>query len=651
MKLRPIKWFMEVGQDPILAQAQAVQMRRQVPLLYGLLLINSTALAWSHADNAPILLTVAVPAFLLGVTAVRLIHWVRIRNDPTPEPQEARRQLRVISLAAAGFGVGYLAWSLSLAQYGGPFEQAHTALYVSTTVIGCIFCLIHVPQAAILGAAGVLPAYFLALLGQDQHAVFAPIALNVLLVVLVLLRVLCNTFENFSTEVAAREKLAEQHEEMVRLNAENHALAHTDSLTQLGNRRRFLADITAVTGDPANVGVTTIGVIDLDRFKPVNDTFGHSIGDELLNRIAERLRQVAGPSATLYRLGGDEFGVILHASPEEAAEIAERLCQAVAMPIFVGNRELSVGASPGLAHFMDEGTACRALWEHADHALYHAKRHRRGTAVTFTDDLEDVVRGEQLLEVELKAIDVDKDLQVHVQPIVDYASGGIVGGEVLVRWTSPQLGSVSPERFIAIAERSTIIHRITLSVVERALQLLAQLPEHYSLSVNVSACDLNAPETISAILSAVRRSRSDPGRLWIEVTETAVMRDLDAAIEALNMLRGAGLKIALDDFGTGYSSLSNLHRLPLDRVKIDRSFANDLGNSYSSSISRAVIGLCETLELSCVAEGVETAEQAALLREMGCTLLQGYFIAKPLPIAQFLALDAAAEHTAEYKAA
>ncbi|MXO67119.1 putative bifunctional diguanylate cyclase/phosphodiesterase [Altericroceibacterium endophyticum] len=636
-----LDWFREIGRDPILAKAQALQMRRQVPLLYSLLLINSTSIAWSQFGLAPLALTVSVPALLFGATISRLIYWMRARHKPPPTPEEAKRQLRTVTCIGGLSSIAYLIWALLLLQYGDAIDQAHVALYVSTTVLACIFCLFQLPQAAVVVSACVLPGFLVALIIQD-HFIFSPLAMNVALVVLVLLRVLFNSFESFRTEVAAREKLAQQRDEMVRLNSENHALAHTDSLTQLPNRRRFLEDLSAMAVDPSCLGGGVVGVIDLDRFKSVNDTFGHHLGDQLLKQVSHRLRQSAGPYATLYRLGGDEFGILIYLPLAQAEQFAERACEEIAKPIQLDDREISIGVSFGLAPYIDAGVQPRDLWERADQALYHAKRHQPGTVFTYTQDLEFLVRGEQQIEVELRSLNTDEDLDVRVQPVSDSTSGVILGGEVLVRWTSARLGPIPPQRFITIAERSSVIHRITLTVVKRALGILAQLPDHLSLAVNISASDLNSPDTIERVLSAVRDSGIDPSRLWFEVTETAVMHDVDAAIEALRMLRTAGMKIALDDFGTGYSSLSNLHRIPLDRVKIDQSFATDLQDNYSNSIALAVVNLCRTLGLSCVAEGVETPEQAAIFQSMGCEILQGYYISEPLPVSRFM--EMLAEH-------
>lgn len=631
---RLFQWFAGIGNDPTLALAQAEQLRRQIPLLYGLLLINSLAIAITHAGLAPPLLTFSVPAVLFGATLARLVYWSRSR--PIVDPARAQRLLRTLTVLAAVFGTAYVIWSSMLSRYGGIYERAHVALYVSTTVIGCIFCLTPLPQAAVVVAVCVLPAFWIDVLDQ-QHWAFAPITVNVLLVLAVLMRVLFNAFGSFRSEIGARQELARQHAELVRLNEANRQIAMTDSLTQLANRRRFYADLNSAIDGGARVGQMSVGIIDLDRFKPVNDTFGHHVGDELLAEVASRLQTTAGAQAAIYRLGGDEFAMITRIDPHASEILAQRLCDAVALPVRLGDRQMSVGASIGLASLTEADTSARALAERADHALYHAKRQRPGTIVTFTPELEKAVRDEQAIEVELQACVLDDELDIHVQPIVDARTGQMIGGEVLARWDSPRLGPVSPTAFITIAERSSLIHRITLVIVRRALALLGRLPDTISLSVNISACDLTSRATMAAIVDAVARSGVDPARLWIEVTETAVMRDTEAAIQALRGLRANGIKIALDDFGTGQSSLSNLHRLPLDKVKLDRSFINDLDDPGSRSIAMSVVELCRTLDLLCVAEGVETARQLATLRAMGCTLIQGYLFSPPRPVGQFLA--------------
>ncbi|MET3285985.1 UNVERIFIED_ORG: diguanylate cyclase (GGDEF)-like protein [Sphingomonas sp. 1057] len=414
-----------------------------------------------------------------------------------------------------------------------------------------------------------------------------------------------------------------------RQEREARLLADSDELTGLYNRRRFYADLEHAA-IPANLDAMTVGLIDLDRFKPINDTFGHLVGDGVLIEVARLLRDTAGPDATLYRLGGDEFAMIVQLDGAATLRLAETICAAVAAPMRIGDRQVSLGVSIGLAPFVDSELTPVDLAKRADHALYHAKRERPGQAVPFNLELERRLLDDHVIEAELHASEFENELHFDVQPIVSMQSGAVVGGELMARWTSARLGVVEPQRFVEIAERSTVIHVITRNAMRRALELLDMLPPGKTLSVNVSACDLHCAETVDAMLDMVSNSSADPRRLCIEVTETAVMRNLDAAIHALHRFRAIGMQVALDDFGTGYSSLSNLHRLPLDKVKIDRSFALNFDNSYSVSIVDAVVNLCHSLGLCCIVEGVETASQAFKLQKIGCDLMQGYLFSYPL---------------------
>lgn len=632
MVRRLYRWYAGIGDDPRLAIAQVTNLYRQVPLLYGLLLINSLAVAVTHRDSAPALLTVTVPALLFAVTLIRLLRWARAgRRGDAPSPAAARRQLRTITAAAAPIAIAYMIWSLLLMRYGGAAQQTHAAVYLSTTVMGCVFCLMSLPQAALLVATMVVPPFIAACLAHYQ-IMFAVIATNVALVVAVLLRVLFNSFDYFRDQVAARAALEQQHAELVRLNAENGRLALTDSLTALPNRRQFHHDLDLLAA--ARDGTPfAVGLLDLDRFKPVNDTYGHQVGDLLLVELARRMRAVAGGTTTVYRLGGDEFGLLTLGAREEAVAAAEWLCQSIAAPFSIGELRVAVGGSLGLAlsgEVEAAGALAGELFDRADYALYHAKRVNGGGTCVFTPDMARAIRTDRAIEAALQASALDEELRVVAQPIVAAASGTIVAVEWLARWRSPLVGEVSPAEFIALAERSSLIHGITLAVFRKGLAAARTLPAELALSFNLSACDLHSPATMAAIEREITASGVAAERIWIEVTETAVMRDPPAAARALAQLRARGIKVALDDFGTGHSSLSNLHQLPLDKVKIDRSFLADDEAARGWAVVAAVVALCRSLALECVAEGVETEAQLDALLRIGCGAVQGYLFSPPV---------------------
>jgi diguanylate cyclase (GGDEF)-like protein len=631
---RPFRWFAEIGNDPALAVPQAVSLRRQVPLLYGLLLINSLAVAITHHDTAPAVLAISVPAGLFGITLVRMTHWLRQARNAPPSPEQARRQLRVMTAVAGPVALAYVAWSLALMPYGGPFEQAHVGLYISTTVIGCIFCLIALPQAALIVALSVMPPFIIMCFARQQ-LIFVTIGINVALVLAVLLRVLFNSFSHFRNQVLAGTLLAAQHEELQRLNDDNRRLAMTDALTGLANRRCFHADLDALTVARAGTPFV-VAILDLDRFKPINDTYGHHIGDRLLAEIGTRLRHTVGPKARVYRLGGDEFGII-DSNVDGFAAMSERLMQQIQAPLHVGEILLHVGGSLGVARCPDAGTAADDLFDRADYALYHAKHVRGGGVCVFTAALETAVRADRAIERALQASTLEDELSIVLQPIVELASGRLDAVEVLARWTSPQLGDVSAADFIAVAERSTAIHSITRAVIRKGLAAAQQLPEHVAVSFNISACDLTSATTLAFIRQEIARFAIDPARIWLEVTETAVMANAEAAAKALQDFRAIGVRIALDDFGTGYSSLGYIQRLPLDKIKIDRSFVAALDEPGGERIARAVITFCHTIGLSCVAEGVETPSQQRQLQEAGCGHAQGYLFSRPMTLDALLA--------------
>ncbi len=635
---RAIRWLSNPGDDPALAVAQVRQMQRQIPLLYGLLLLNASAIAITHFRSAPKLLTLSLPAILLLASIVRMAHWVQVRGS-VPTPAEAKRQLQTTTMLAGVLASGYVLWALLLAPYGGAFEQAHVALFISTTVIGCIFCLMHAPQAATLVAVSVIPPYFFFFLFFHESS-FAPLALNVTFVLIVLLRVLFRSFDSFRRLVHSQGELSLQTQQMAELAQQNRALAMTDSLTSLPNRRFFCRELELLAGRREHgCRPFTVMLIDLDCFKPINDTHGHQTGDQVLIEIAGRLQEAAEPGRVC-RLGGDEFGVLLEMAPADAERIARRVVRAVGVPLIVDDLRLTLAASIGLAGFPHAGGRASDLFDRADYALYHSKRSDRGGISVFTPEMEVAIRADRRIESALLSADLEQELDIKLQPIIDLSTGRVHAAEVLVRWTSPIIGSVPPDQFIPIAERTSIIHTITLIVLDRALQFAADAAPDVALSINMSTCDLSSVDTIDKMIGMIDRAGLASGRIWFEVTETAAMRNFDAAIVALERLRATGARIALDDFGTGHSSLSAMHRLPLDTIKVDRSFILALDDPSSRSIAEAIVGLCRTLGMDCVAEGVESKRQLARLQEMRCDLAQGYLFAQPLDRAKFRALVA-----------
>ena len=411
-------------------------------------------------------------------------------------------------------------------------------------------------------------------------------------------------------------------------------MSRNDALTGLCNRRVMAEVMRGLIRDcEADGGALSVLLMDLDRFKPINDLRGHDIGDRILQEVAMRLRNVCHEGQVPIRLGGDEFAVVLpeNAKLDGATSLARRIL-AVMKPKFpVGEGELSVGTSIGIAVW-SPGLDEEQLFRHADQAMYRAKQQGRGRMNFFDDSLGEKLRSAAELEVELTAAIEAEEIVPYFQPIVGIAERRLVGFEVLARWHHDRLGQIPPSRFIALAEDTGQINAISWLVLRQACDIARDWPEELSISFNLSPKQFRDSELAETISSVLRRSEFPPERLEIEITESAVIEDLDYARETIDQLRWLGIRISLDDFGTGFSSLATLSGLPFDRLKIDRSFVTQLTrDTQKAKIVAGIISLAESLELSVTAEGIETEDTYEMLADLQCELGQGYLFERPLP--------------------
>ena len=421
-----------------------------------------------------------------------------------------------------------------------------------------------------------------------------------------------------------------------RLHGDALKLANCDALTGLPNRRSFFREAET------QGALFDLALIDLDGFKPINDIYGHSVGDELLIAVASRLRDQCGTKgfaarqAFAARMGGDEFAVILPGQRSEAElqAFGIALCDALRETYLLGGVAANISASVGFVRSAGDGLTVSQLLERADYALYFAKQNLRGAPVIFTRAHEAEMHDFSIVDQTLRAADLDAELSIVFQPQVDAIARRTVSFEALARWTSPRLGRVGPDVFIKAAERSGLITRITLILLEKALAGVADWPAEMRVSFNLSARDLRSSLAIANIRDTVKRSGVDPARIEFEITETAMLTDFEQACEALLQLKAMGCRIAVDDFGSGYSSFSYIHRLPVDKIKIDRSFVTQLVTHGSAvKIIKTIIDLCRNLHLDCVIEGVETERELTQLLNVKARYIQGYFFARPMPAA------------------
>jgi len=432
-------------------------------------------------------------------------------------------------------------------------------------------------------------------------------------------------------------------------------LAYYDGLTKLPNRTWSMEKLSVALAAARHQGATlAVLFLDLDRFQRINDTLGHSVGDRLLQGVAERLKRCLrssdgiargepmGSSDTVARLGGDEFIMSISdiTRGEDAAKVARRILDIFKEPFHIDEREIFVSGTIGISLFPHDGDDAEALLKNADAAMYHAKDAGRGSFQFFSASMNAAAVKRLSLETALRKALEREEFLLHFQPQIDVASGELFGCEALVRWKNPELGLVSPGDFIPLAEETGLILPLgewvlrAACVQNRAWQDAGFPP--LRLSVNISGRQFKQDLIVQAVEKAIEVSRLDPRWLELEITESILMRSAKDTIETLARLKTMGVQISVDDFGTGYSSLSYLSRFPIDTLKIDQSFVRNMAKEPAdAAITSAIIAMARTLNLSVIAEGVETEEQRSILKKQGCTQMQGFLFSRPVPAIDF----------------
>ncbi|HVV41608.1 MAG TPA: EAL domain-containing protein [Nitrobacter sp.] len=418
-------------------------------------------------------------------------------------------------------------------------------------------------------------------------------------------------------------------------------MAYHDGLTDLPNRTAFLQALSqmieACGGTDEQFAVLSV---DLDGLKEVNDVFGHAVGDKLLIEVAQRI-QAAAQGGVVARLGGDEFGLIIDGpQPETGRALAEKVAQELATEFVVDGKAVRAGITTGISLFPRDGTDPASLLANAGAALFRAKVRSRGTISIFEPEMDQQIRDRRVLHRDLSSAIRNGELSLHFQPLArtarNLADCDIVGFEALARWIHPTRGFVSPADFIPLAEESGLIVSMGEWILREACREAASWPEPRQIAVNLSPAQFIHGDLVGLVHSILLETGLTPGRLELEITEGVLIEDFERGVALLRRLKALGVRISMDDFGSGYSSLTYLQAFPFDKIKIDRAFVVNLGlNPQSAAIVRAVIGLGHGLDVSIVAEGVETPEQLGFLAEEGCDVVQGYLIGKPAPIAQY----------------
>ncbi|WP_248918987.1 putative bifunctional diguanylate cyclase/phosphodiesterase [Pseudomonas entomophila] len=623
----------------LLAFQTPLELHFDAPLSALSLLIALIAawLAMNSLDRSEMRLGHYLQAALLIGLGIITMHYVGMAALQTSAHQYYQTGLLLASIAIA------IATSLLALLMARCFRQGSGTLY-----------LLMKHGASVLMAAGIVLTHFtgmaaMTLVIPSGAALSLPSADNNLQLALTIAFITLLISGSSISAALADKKLQSKEHDLRRVNLLLSQLdqarvslqqaAHYDALTGLVNRRGFNQVFAErLAEQTANDGMLAVMFLDIDHFKRINDSLGHVAGDELLKVIAGHIKAATRGNDLVSRFGGDEFCVVTSLnSRDEARHLAQRIMQRMKEPIDLAGRRMVMTTSIGISIFPDDGHSTEELLKNADLALYQSKGCGRNSLHFFSCGLKTRATLELQLEEELRlALFEERGLCVYYQPIFDLHSRRVSKLEALVRWQHPQHGLLGPDRFIPIAEANGLIAELDLWVLRRACEDLAQLNRHgyghLKVTVNCSARTLGREELASEVEMALFQAGLAARQLELEVTENALMGDIHHTIELLKRIRAQGVALSIDDFGTGYSSLAYLKRLPLDVLKIDRSFIQEVpGNQKDREIVQAIIIMAHTLHLKVVTEGVETPEQQAFLAAHGCDCLQGYLLSRPLP--------------------
>ena len=469
-----------------------------------------------------------------------------------------------------------------------------------------------------------LPVIIVCALAGDLVHVTIAVTMGLLLPAMV--SITFNVFDVLRESIAAAETSQKMADKM-------RDLARTDVVTGLSNRAGLNHEMVEKLMAMTDRQKLALFWLDLDKFKEVNDTLGHPVGDRVLSEVARRLRETAPDNATVARFGGDEFIIACEVESRERCEkLARSILEEVSRPFRIDGDRLEIFSSMGIALMPDDGVDLDTVMQSADLALYHAKINGRNQTSFFDASMTRNLMRRKEIEAELRAALQRDELSIFFQPIVDLETGRIKTFEALVRWFHPEKGELRPDEFIPVAEETGVIITLGNWITQQAAKACAQWPEDVTIAVNLSPLQIKAPGSALGILSALKEAKLDPSRLELEVTESLFLDDNANTARFMEELAEAGVRFALDDFGTGYSSLGYINQFPFKKIKVDRSFVSGPNVGHKSdAIIRAVAEMGSRLEMDIVAEGLETIEQVQTVRDAGCTLGQGYYFSRAVP--------------------
>ncbi len=625
-------------------QEQFRTLTKQIPVMYALLLMNSFFLCLVAYEFAPITYSVGMPAVLSVAVVARSVLWF-LRRNRTPGPDQIRRHLRGTLIAGSLFALLFGAWGQLLFSNADLLARACIALFIFINCITICYCVQSLPWAgqAVLLLGGLPMAFRLLATGEE---LLIGMGFNVLFIAGILLKMLHTNYASFTGLILSRAVIQAEQERARAAEERANSLAYRDPLTGLPNRNALGERLDAlVSGSGRSEGMALL-IIDLDRFKSVNDVHGHAVGDLLLEQVAGRIRETA-KKGEAFRLGGDEFAVLVPTRPENGSAsrcLAEAIVRALCRPFQTGDLVHHIGASIGMSLFPHDARDRQTLMRRADIALYRAKESGRSRSRAFEPEMDAEISRRSLIERELRAAVAADELRPYYQPLVELSTGRTTGFELLARWPREDNQDVGPELFIPVAEETGLINDLMLKLLARGCTEAAGWDPSLTVAINVSPVQLRDPWLSQKILRTLTRHNFPPSRLAVEITENALLTDTDNARRTVQSLQNQGIRVGLDDFGTGYSSLQHLRMLPFDKIKIDRSFVQAIGQDAEAlKIVRAITGLARTLDVPVIAEGIENQFIVDQLRALGCEEGQGFHLGRPMSGSDVAAVLASGE--------
>lgn len=617
--------------DGILLRRRFAALQRQLPWLYAILLANLLGLQITLADERSV---PALPTLVMcAIIAVRGLRWMRNRGEQLPL-QQIQLEMRKTFLIAAIFCSGFALWACWLFASVGADHLIELVLFTGLAAVGSTYAMTGFPGGARVPLLIlIVPLMAMLILTGEPSNIGIAVSMTIVSgVTLRLLNVHDDAFVRFVKsyiQIEAEQKRAVEAERFaVEEQSRVQLIANSDALTGLTNRRGFLASFDHMSStDKASLALI---LIDLDGFKPINDTFGHASGDALLVNVSRRLQSLPFRGNLVARLGGDEFAMVCQCdSASEAFAAASGAVAALNIPFSIDGRTLSIAACAGVSFQRDDNLA--DAMRRADMALYKSKKCGRGHVTLFSEDMERDVQRRRSIEQALREPGIDNEIDVAFQPIFRLDSLEICSFEALARWSHSQLGWISPAEFIPITEQISVHESMSEALLRRAANAAHHWPAHIRLSFNLSAVQLCAAGTAERILSVLDDQDFDAHRLQIEVTETALLADFDVARDNISKMRECGVSIVLDDFGAGYSSVNYLRQIQFETVKLDGSLLSGASDQAGGMpLLRGVLALCRAIGLPCVAEHIEDQQQLDQLRRLGCQFGQGYLLSPPL---------------------